>query len=958
MMMHGAMPYLPAAPVRSSLRLLVGLLPLLAAAADFARPSRTWQPADKPDVEGVLLDDGTERITVRTANGQTLTLATAQLGTEDRRYLANVREKMDAPRTWTFSKPYRGMTAVTAAYVGRMGQQNERSKTYVVLILDDGRRRAFPLDLFTPPDREHALGRPEALTAPVPDQEYVLNAKEYDPARDSVELATTPHFAFWWGKDANAFEKEADKWKDPAFRTMNLRYFEEVWSFYRDRMRVPMPHVKDAVKHKINVYVTGTGLKKHAHGFAFGSEAIVIHPGAMLEGSSVVAHEFTHVLQFYLGGFRDNELVGFFWENHANWSAFQFIPDYPAALEVYADRAHYELNSSRHNYGSWPILQYLSERPGFTQAFPYAIWSRNKRNERGASLEDPFQVIMRCAVEDGMFRGAGVDDFGNVVGELAAHNAAWDHVNQYRLERVRGPEEPSTRNRTLLHALDDRPGWYAPWHTHAPRQYGYNLIDLVPEAGAKRVSVDFAGLAEEGQHAAWRATLVAVDEAGRCRYSRQWRSGTGTLDVRPGDRQFVLAIAATPTAYVPLGFRIGYGAKRRYPYEVSFTGCKPAAAPPQTLRPVDQAAGQRHPLGGGWVSKGAQVDATAYVGPDAQVRDGAKVLGNARIEDHAVVMNGAVVAEQAVVSGWAIVRDSAKVAGNARVRDCAEIRGRAQVLGDAQVARYTQVDGQGTVVDQALIRGWGEVHLPRPFDRVSGGTVLGEDLEVHVEGDFSTGMGYGFLNKEFQQKTMATGNRHLFANWIFRERQPVVLRDWNADCDGRLRGAPAYGERDGRLHLVLDGKKQYALVEGDVACSRALTIDAVLSWDGGAPEQRLFEFAGPGGALWFTPSSAKRAATLGLTIGKQSQVLTGKALPAKTWIRLTLMLGPTGTQLFLDGKQMAQDAKQTLSPADLTAVAGYLGRGWRSGAPFAGKIERISLYRTAFARMEDVPAAP
>ena len=940
------------------MRFLLLLLPLLASAADFARPLRTWQPELAPDVDGMLLNDSATSISVRTSDGKTVTFDPKRLGTEDRRYLTNVREKADAPRTWTFSKPQRGITTFTASYVGRMGQQNERSKTYVILLLDDGRKRAFPLELFSPSDREHATARPEALLAPVPDQDYTLNPKEYDAQRDTVELATTAHFAFWWGKDVNALEKEAEKWKDPAFRAMNLRYFEEVWSFYRDRMRVPMPHAKDAVKHKINVYVTGTGLKKHKSGFAFGSEAIIIHPGAMLEGSSVVAHEFTHVLQFYMGGFRDNDLVGFFWENHANWSAFQFIPDYPAALEVYADRAHYELNSSRHNYGSWPILQYLSERPGFTQAFPYAIWSRNKRSDRGASLEDPFQVIMRCAVEDGMFRGNGVEDFGTVVGEMAAHNVAWDYVNQYRLEQVRGPQEPSTRNRTLLHPLDDRPGWYAPWHTQAPRQYGYNLIDVIPDAGAKRLSVDLAGLPEEGQHAAWRATLVAIDDAGRCRYSRQWRSGVGTLDLKPGDRQYVLAIAAAPTAYVPLGFRIGFGNKRRYVYEVNFTGCIPATAPPQTLRPVDEAAGQRHPLGGGWVSKGAKVDATAYVGPNAQVRDGAKVQGNARVEDHAVVMNNATVADQAVISGWAIVRDGAKVAGNARVRDCAVISGRAQVLADAQVARYTRVEGQGTVIDQALIRGWGEVNLPRPFDQVSGGTVMGEDLEVHVEGTFSGGMAYGYLNKEFQQKTMAANNRHLFANWVFRERQPLILRDWNADCDGRLRGAPTYGERDGRLHLILNGKDQYALVEGDVISSRALTIDAVLSWDGGVADQRLFEFAGPNGSLWFTPASAKRSAELGLTIGKQSQVLSGKALTAKTWVRLTMMLGPAGTRLYADGKLVAEDAKQTLSPADLSAVAGYLGRGWRSGKLFAGKIERLSLYRTAFARVEDVPPVP
>ncbi|HEX3135017.1 MAG TPA: hypothetical protein VHX44_15740, partial [Planctomycetota bacterium] len=85
------------------------------------------------------------------------------------------------------------------------------------------------------------------------------------------------------------------------------------------------------------------------------------------------------------------------------------------------------------------------------------------------------------------------------------------------------------------------------------------------------------------------------------------------------------------------------------------------------------------------------------------------------------------------------------------------------------------------VIDQALIRGFGEVHLPRPTDQVTGGTVMGEDLEAHIDGTLTTGMAYGFLAGDFLTKTMATDNHHLFVNWIFRERQPAILRDWNAD---------------------------------------------------------------------------------------------------------------------------------------------------------------------------------
>jgi hypothetical protein len=68
----------------------------------------------------------------------------------------------------------------------------------------------------------------------------------------------------------------------------------------------------------LNVFVTGTGLAKHKEGFAFGGEDVIMHPGALGDGSSVVIHEFTHSVQFYSKGFRDSPLVGWFWECHAN----------------------------------------------------------------------------------------------------------------------------------------------------------------------------------------------------------------------------------------------------------------------------------------------------------------------------------------------------------------------------------------------------------------------------------------------------------------------------------------------------------------------------------------------------------------------------------------------------------------------------------------------------------------
>jgi hypothetical protein len=177
-------------------------------------------------------------------------------------------------------------------------------------------------------------------------------------------------------------------------------------------------------------------LPKHEEGWAFGAKDIVLHPHAMGEGSSVIPHEFSHNIQFHLGGFRNSPYVGWFWECHANWSAHQWHPAYPAALEVYVDRAHYELSSTRMNYGSWVFLQYLAEHPLFGHSFCYRIWEENRKNERDESIEDPFQTIMRVAVEMGVFKGDGLRDFGDIIGETAAHMVAWDFTHQYFYRRA------------------------------------------------------------------------------------------------------------------------------------------------------------------------------------------------------------------------------------------------------------------------------------------------------------------------------------------------------------------------------------------------------------------------------------------------------------------------------------------------------------------------------------------
>ena len=891
---------------------------------------------------------------VASAAAQVSVLDTERLRIEQGKKLAAGQEM----RVWNFTEFKEPMQdwprAVKGAFVELRGEDLKHSEAALILVREDFRLRSFPANALTAADRALAEKLEAARLAKTKRAEtakpYRAKLKPYTTA--DANIAESEHFTFYYGNDRAGSGKVV--FEDKEFLPRQQRWFEKVWTFLGG-IGAPLPMAGEAEPSKINVYITGTGLAKHASGFAFGAENIVMNPSALGEGSSVVVHEFTHSVQYYSKGYRNSPFVGWFWECHGNWSTHQFMPGYPPVLAHYAGRAHYELNSTRHNYGSWPFLQTLAEHPSFGPAFPYAIWPACKRNERDGAIEDPFQTIMRVGTERGVWK-EGVAGFGDIIGELAARMVAWDFQNQfYHQKELRNLVRHSRSvpsHRTMLEPVADRAGWWKPIFSHAPRQYGVNLVDLVPSA--KTVSVDFAGIVDETEGSDWRVTLVASDALGRCRYSPTVRAGKLTLDVRDGE-QLTLAVAATPSKYTQMEFRPGYGKKPRFPYEVTFTGAAPAATPPgRDEKPADAAP---HPNGGGLVAKSAKVDATAYVGPNARVLDAAQVSGKARIEDHATVRQNARVSDEAIVGGFARVTDRAQLSGRARVRGFARLGDQATMTGNARLLEYASIEGRGTVSGDVLVKGFGELRM-QPATELTGGAICGEDLEIHFGGSdlekISGGMIYGYMSKE-HLKREAADNRWLYARWNFDEPRQQVLKDANADCQGVLRAGAKFGEADGRRFLACDGKG-YALTEGHVADTRDVTFDLQLAWAGGAAAQRVFEVGDADASVLLAIVAGGKPAFV-IRRGKDSAALqspTGLAM--HRWTRVTVTLKDGTARLYLDGQLAVENKAFALTPEDVRARAGRIGAGV-AGPGFTGKLDDFAVYRTGFAAISDIPAA-
>jgi UDP-3-O-[3-hydroxymyristoyl] glucosamine N-acyltransferase len=856
-------------------------------------------------------------------------------------------------RTWHIQ----GQPPVRAQLLRVTGGHVPQIASFAVLKLDDGRIRAFNVQLLSEADRQVVRARPSAKSpANRSTAAFKANFTEYQPKRDPVEIHETEHFVFYWGR---TISDGAKAWSEESFRNMNFAYFEQVWDFFVEEMQLPIATAR--VNDKINVYITGTGLAKHPDGFAFAAHDIIIHPTAMAAGSSVIPHEFGHCLQLRLGGFRNSDLVGWFWECHANYVSHLFIPEYPPALDGYADRAHYELNSSRMNYGSWMFLNLLAEHPRLGPAFPFQIWHANRKNEHDQSIEDPFQTIMRHGVQRGAFKGNGVEDFGDIIGTLAARNATWDHpyqqVYRHTLDQHDAHVAAPSWRRTLLSPVPDRPGWFRPaYASHLPRQFGYNVIDLIPRSGATRIAVNLQGIVDEVEQSDWRATIVVVDSSGRARYSPMFRTGNMEMKITTDDQAAMLAIAATPRRYVPLGFRIGFNQKRRYPYELAFTDCQPASEPPRRITSKD-IDGSPHPNGGGFVAKSATVEPSVFVGPDAMVLGSARVTGQARIEDHAVVTDSAHVSEEAIVGGWALVCEEAKVIEQGRVDGCARVAGRVTVGGRALVTDYVRVHDEGRIVGDALIKGFGDVHT-HPDAAVGGTVIMGEDLEVHLVDaprPLNHGLIYGFMARE--QFENEVHDDHGLAAWYrFNEPRRRIVYDNHADFNGVLRGAAIIAAEGTDGSLKLDGTG-YALLDAGMLDTADFTIQMRLKWDGGVAEQRLMEVVGEAGRLSVIASDrAGRPRVEMVRGGKTVSVIGDQKLVPGKWMTLTIIRDDGRLELYVDGRRTGP---ALANPPRLSGTGPghtYLGRGESAeAARFRGTVDEVAIYRRSFDNPGSIP---
>jgi hypothetical protein len=375
-------------------------------------------------------------------------------------------------------------------------------------------------------------------------------------APDTVEIES-PHFYTVahpkaWGRPASWYNPNnipgQNRWRKHV-----LEYLENFWT-YVEASGASMPYWRrPGENHKYQVHIWRS---RCAGGWG--------HCGIGDCNPTAFGHEFFHGQP--MGGHPGGETMC----NAGQHTAL------PGELQMFNGNFRYP----------WRNVNYM----GYQSSLPFFILGDNPNWGYGAQivlgcLASPkdhtyYHTIARLGQKKGLWKN-GVRGFGDFLGEYAARMVTCDFVEQYSIRSKYGMPEGSYLRQVYGHK--DR---YRISNAEAPRWTGYNIIRLDPAKDAGEITVDFQGDRDPELHSDWRACIVAVDGAGRARYSPLWNKGKMSFKLKPADKRLWLTVSASPSAfpvhqgdekrvngYVGM-YLTGVNAPR-YPWEVTLSGCSP-----------------------------------------------------------------------------------------------------------------------------------------------------------------------------------------------------------------------------------------------------------------------------------------------------------------------------------------------------------------------------------------------
>ena len=861
----------------------------------------------------------------------------------------------------------------------------------VVLRLADGSKRCFTRGNFVEKDEKYILDlyqkEMKRIRATMPDREFPSsphslkkwpnNAKPGEPGTmrfaskhivwvSGSQQAPTEKYSPWVNRD----EPE----KAALFRKGTLAFGEYLWS-YQEYAGVRMPGMEaNAVKYEVTVCGTYRDGYQWIKGYAGGGGgACELKHTLGGPWSGGLMHEWGHGLRPQPRG-QNGEIFA---------DSCAMMVD-PAKMAVTNNVKRPYRHTFHGAYPSGLFYAVMGEDPNWGYCMVASL-------PAGKGEESYFHTLARLGEHRGLFPN-GVRGVGDMMGEFAARLAEFDCELQDNLRRAF-----TNVKRNYLEAVDRKAGLYRiPW-SESPEAFGSNVIRLVPEKGAEKITVDFRGFYTPATYGDWRACIVAVGADGKARYSPLWNKGVMEMKRKKGDRRYWLTVAATPWALYDAALLYMGRHAPRYPYEVTLTGCQPGT--PHSL-PGDTNDYELTHVG---LSRNWNPDdlcMISYPGdtPEAEImretisklgkdlktyrtdlerlveegkantdhwwfkwqlmrtlnnmtpyvdRALADMTGSRHPNGGGWVAASAEVSPTAFVGPNALVLDGAKVLDHAAIEDYAVVRGPAVV-----VSGHAKVSGQATVTGQAKIGGY--TRVIEPINATGRKTVVPNEVTLRPYQDPP------IAGKLWANYAMDREESEIFEDWFrYKDHRDIPTIFFVLNLNGHLIGQPKFVVDGARRGFGFDGQTQYAEASPLLADLGEITIEAGLKWEGGK-DQAIFDFGtSQANRFVLTPAGASGKPELDITVnGKTDRVIADAPLPQNKWVDCRIEIDGKKIALWIDGR-LAGQKKSAFRAADAYPAGiekrNFVGAARGGKCHFKGTLDYLRVWHTVY---DDFAKAP
>jgi len=379
--------------------------------------------------------------------------------------------------------------------------------------------------------------------------------------------ASSDNIIVFWEKGFGQYPDKASNAKLNVDINKALTKAENYYAYYRDTMKFVVKGDSKTDEYRMIIILryqeewlaTGAGYDNIIG-------ALWVNPWA-LNTDSALAHEFGHTFQYQTAcdgnyGFRDQNYVGQFWEQCAQYMSWQinnssFTHEIPHFLE----NVHKHFSHEDYRYQSMYLMEFWKQKHGVD--FLGKLWRSAK------TPEHPLQTYKRIT-------GINQEQLNDEIFEYACKNINWDYplgnYNRNFIKNVSAADQTKYKHHTTLEVVAN--GYYKIADKQIPQIYGYNAIQLsVPVSGTK-VTVDFEGL--NGQWSAiegWRYGFVIIKENETAVYGKMKKSkkDTTTISIPENTKELWLVVTGAPTEHLNHVWDNKPDNDENFPYQVKFT---------------------------------------------------------------------------------------------------------------------------------------------------------------------------------------------------------------------------------------------------------------------------------------------------------------------------------------------------------------------------------------------------